>query len=111
MDISKEALLETARRLKNEGFNDLHCITAVDRKDGIELVYIFYAMDKHACTILRTRLTLDDLSAESLAHIWRSADWLEREVYDLFGVKFLNHPDLKRILNPDDWTIHPLRKT
>jgi len=110
MGIPREALLETARRLKNEGFDNLHCITAVDNKDNIELVYIFYAMGKHACTILKTRLTLDDLSVESLAHIWRSADWLEREVYDLFGVKFLNHPNLKRILNPDDWEAYPLRK-
>ena len=67
-------------------------------------------MDKHDCVILKTRLVLNDLTVESLAKIWKSADWLEREVYDLFGVKFLNHPDLKRILNPDDWDVHPLRK-
>ena len=110
IEIPKEALLETAHRLLSEGFTNLHCITAVDKIQYLELVYIFYSMDKHACVILKTRLALNDLTVESLANIWRSADWLEREVYDLFGVKFLNHPDLKRILNPDDWDVHPLRK-
>ncbi len=111
IEIQKEALLETARRLFSEGFDNLHCITAVDKNDSIELVYIFYSMGSRACTILKTPLALNDLAVESLANIWRSADWLEREVYDLFGVKFLNHPGLKRILNPDDWDVHPLRKS
>lgn len=110
IELQKETLLETARRLKNEGFDNLHCITAVDKNGAIELVYIFYSMDSRASTTLKIRLALNDLSVESLAKVWRSADWLEREVYDLFGVKFLNHPNLKRILNPDDWDAHPLRK-
>ncbi|MDD4879466.1 MAG: NADH-quinone oxidoreductase subunit C [Candidatus Omnitrophica bacterium] len=110
IEIPREALPETARRLVSEGFDNLHCITAVDKKDDIELIYTFYSMDKHACVTVKTRLPLDDLNIESLANLRRSADWLEREVYDLFGVKFLNHPNLKRILNPDDWDVHPLRK-
>jgi NADH-quinone oxidoreductase subunit C len=110
IEIPKEALIETARRLAGEGFDNLHCITAVDRGDCIELIYILYSMSSRACAIVRVRLALDDLAVESLAHIWKSADWLEREVYDLFGVGFLHHPNLKRILNPDDWDVHPLRK-
>lgn len=110
VDIPKESLLETARRLLGEGFDNLHCITAVDRIQDIELIYIFYSIDKHACVILKTRVALNNLTIESLANIWKSADWLEREIYDLFGVKFLNHPNLTRILNPDDWDVHPLRK-
>ena len=108
--IPKEALLETARRLASEGFDNLHCITAIDKNESIELIYILYSIDKHACATLKIQLALNDLAIESLANIWKSADWLEREVYDLFGVKFLNHPNLKRILNPDDWDVHPLRK-
>ena len=53
---------------------------------------------------------MDDLTVESLAHLWKSADWLERETYDFYGIKFLNHPDLRRIMNPDSWTDFPLRK-
>ena len=110
IEIPREALLEMARRLDGEGFDNLHCITAVDKNDSLELIYIFYSINSRACAILKTRLALSDLTVESLANIWKSADWLEREVYDLFGVKFLNHPNLKRILNPDDWDVHPLRK-
>ncbi|MFA5339731.1 MAG: NADH-quinone oxidoreductase subunit C [Candidatus Omnitrophota bacterium] len=111
IEIPREALPETARRLTKEGFDNLHCITAVDKNDSIELIYIFYSITSRASATLKIRLALNDLTVESLANIWRSADWLEREVYDLFGVKFLNHPNLKRILNPDDWDVHPLRKS
>jgi NADH-quinone oxidoreductase subunit C len=108
--VPKDGLLEAARGLVGRGFDSLHCITAVDNKDHIELIYSFYSLKKHAGVILKTRLA-GDLSVESLEKYWKSADWLEREIFDLFGVTFLNHPNLKRILNPDEWTIHPLRKT
>lgn len=110
LEISRDGLLEAARGLLDRGFDNLHCITAVDNKDHIELIYSFYSLKEHAAVTLKVRLE-GDLSVESLEKHWRSADWLEREVFDLFGVKFLNHPNLKRILNPDEWTIHPLRKT
>ena len=109
--IAKNEIVEAARRILSEGFDNLHCITAIDRKEYIELVYTFYSIKNKSAATLKTRLSPDDLSIESLARSWRSADWLEREVYDLFGVRFLNHPNLKRILNPDEWTIHPLRRT
>lgn len=110
--IPKGLLLETARYLISTAldFDNLHCITAVDRKDNIELVYAFYSMKKHRGLTLKARLPAGDLNVESLAKFWKSADWFEREIYDLFGVNFLNHPDLKRILNPDEWAVHPLRK-
>lgn len=91
-------------------FDNLHCITAVDKKERIELVYLFYSMSKRHSLTLKIYLSLDALQVESLAPFWKSADWLERETYDLFGVTFSNHPDLRRILNPDDWQGYPLRK-
>lgn len=110
--IPKGLLLEAARYLISPAldFDNLHCITAVDKKENIDLVYYFCSMQKHQNITLKVRLAVNDLNVESLAKFWRSADWFEREIYDLFGVNFLNHPDLKRILNPDGWTVHPLRK-
>jgi NADH:ubiquinone oxidoreductase subunit C len=111
--IKKEVLLNVAKLLKNSelAFQSLHCVTAVDRKDKIEMVYHFYSFRHRYMLTLKANLSMEDLTIETLAHEWRSADWLEREVYDLFGVKFLNHPDLRRILNPDEWTDFPLRKS
>lgn len=109
--IKKESLLAVAQFLK-EGlsFDNLHCVSAVDWRDKIEMVYHLYSFKHRFMLTLKVFLTMQDLTIESLAGLWKSADWLEREEYDLFGVKFLNHPDLRRILNPDEWTDFPLRK-
>ena len=110
--IKKESLLAVAKMLKGPDldFQNLHCVTAVDRKDKIELVYHLYTFKHRYMLTLKAFLAMDDLTVETLSALWQSANWLEREVYDLFGVKFLNHPDLRRILNPDEWTDFPLRK-
>ena len=110
--VQKNSLLETARNLKNGplSFDNLHCITAIDRKDKIELVYTLYSIREHHSITLKTCLTYDDLNVPSLTGLWKSANWLEREVYDFFGVIFTDHPDLRRILNPYDWKEYPLRK-
>ncbi|OGX07893.1 MAG: hypothetical protein A2Z88_00060 [Omnitrophica WOR_2 bacterium GWA2_47_8] len=110
--IKKDNLLTVAKLLKDSdlAFKNCHCITAVDRKDKMEMVYHLYTFKHRYMLTLKVFLAMNDLTVESLTHLWRSADWLEREVYDLFGVKFLNHPDLRRILNPDEWTDFPLRK-
>jgi len=110
--IKKESLLGVANLLKGSDldFANLHCVTAVDRRDKIEVVYHFYTFKHRYMLTLKVFLAMDDLNIESLANLWKSANWLERETYDLFGVKFLNHPDLRRILNPDEWTDFPLRK-
>jgi NADH-quinone oxidoreductase subunit C len=110
--VPKESLLEVAQYLKNPPlvFDNLHCITAVDRKEKMELVYILYSIRERHGVTLKVYLTLEDLNVASLSAIWKSANWLEREVYDLFGIIFSDHPDLRRILNPYDWKGYPLRK-
>ncbi len=109
--IPQSSLFEVAGFLKNEmDFENCHCITAVDRKDKMEVVYHLYSTCNRLMLTLKTIVELNDLTVESLTPFWKSANWLEREVYDLFGIKFLNHPDLRRIMNPDDWTDFPLRK-
>lgn len=110
--VRKDSLLETARNLKNGplSFDNLHCITAIDRIEKIELVYILYSLLKRRALTMKVYLSPEDLNIASLASIWRSADWLERETYDMFGVNFSGHPDMRRILNPYDWKGYPLRK-
>jgi NADH-quinone oxidoreductase subunit C len=110
--IPKERFLEAARYLKTHesAFDSLHCLTAIDRKDRIEVVYVFYSLKNKLKVTLKVNLQNDDLKVESISSLWKSADWFEREVYDLFGVKFMHHPNLKRIMSPDNWQGHPLRK-
>lgn len=111
LTVPKAGLLDVMCFLKTEqGFENCHCVTAVDRKDKMEVVYHLYSFSHHFMLTLKTVLSLDDLTLESVSSLWRSADWLEREVFDLFGIKFLNHSDLRRIMNPDAWTDFPLRK-
>jgi len=110
--VPKQLLLEVVNYLKSGEllFDNLHCITAVDRQERMELVYIFYSFKNHNRVILKVYLTSEGPEVESLTKFYRSADWFEREVYDLFGVKFMNHPNLSRILNPQEWIGYPLRK-
>jgi NADH-quinone oxidoreductase subunit C len=89
--------------------SDLTCVHYPDNKAApFEVVYQLYSISKNE----RVRLKIDanERGVASVTSVWPSADWLEREVYDLFGVVFLNHPDLRRILLPPDWDGHPLRK-
>ncbi len=110
--LKKESLLTVAQYLRNSelAFQNLHCVSGVDWKDKIEVVYHLYSFKHRFMLTLKVFLAMEDLAVESLCGLWESANWLERETFDLFGVKFLNHPDLRRILNPDEWTDYPLRK-
>ena len=88
-------------------------VTGIDYGNGrpVEVVYQMYStVHKHALRV-RCRLPVDAMEIDSVANLWHSANWLEREVYDLFGVTFTGHPDLRRILMPYDYAEgHPLRK-
>jgi len=87
-------------------------ITAVhypDREKQFELIWILYSFPRNERIRVKTMIA-DGESAASAVSIWATANWLEREVYDMFGIRFEGHPDLKRILLPDGWKGHPLRK-
>jgi NADH-quinone oxidoreductase subunit C len=93
-------------------FDYLVDVTAVDHpKDEkrFEVVYILYSFARNDRIRIKTRVK-DGEKTESAVSVHLTANWLEREVYDMFGVEFANHPDLKRILMPDEWEGHPLRK-
>jgi len=94
-------------------FDMLSCITGIDNgveAGTIEVIYNLYSMPFDRSLMLKVILPRDHAEIESVDSVWKSANWLEREIYDMFGVHFKNHPDLRRILMPADWEGHPLRK-
>jgi NADH-quinone oxidoreductase subunit C len=105
----KDKLKEIFSFLKEKGFNFLSFITAVHYKDRFEIVYSLRNINLNEIVFLKTNINEND-EIESLCEIYKGANWMEREIYDMFGIKFKNHPDLRRILLPDDYEGHPLRK-
>ena len=103
--------------MKNEHqFDFLAELTAVDyleyegAKDRFGVVYVVVCMKTGERLVLKTHVNDPDPILPSVYSLWKAADWLEREVYDMFGIKFSGHPDLRRILTPDEFTAFPLRK-
>jgi NADH-quinone oxidoreductase subunit C len=97
----------------DQAFVRLSTVTAVDRfpaEPRFEVVYHLHSIEHNQRIRLKCRLGGNSPVIESVTSVWRGADWYEREVFDLFGISFSNHPDLRRIMMPDDWEGHPLRK-
>jgi NADH-quinone oxidoreductase subunit C len=100
----------TASVMKGGGFY-LETVTAVDFNDSFDLIYLYSTYhDEILRVIVRIKIS-KDVSPHTVSGIYPGAIWLEREVYDFFGIRFLEHPDLRRILNPDNADYHPLLKT
>lgn len=101
---------------KELGFDMLLEITAVDyleypeATDRFGVVYVLVNTQTSERVMIKTFLNLPELRLPSVYPLWRAADWLEREVFDMFGIEFEGHPDLRRILMPDEFTAFPLRK-
>lgn len=115
--VSNAALLEVMQYLKRElGFDALMDVTAVDylnfegATDRFGVVYVVLNTTTGERLILKTFVNDPEPELPTLVPLWGSADWLEREVYDMFGIRFAGHPDLRRILMPDEFTSYPLRK-
>ncbi len=103
-------LLKTAAEIIRQDFDVLFMLAVADYKPKFELNYVFSSYDKPDTIVIRTYITDRDYSIDTLTEVFDSANWEEREAYDLFGIKFNKHPDLRRILLPEDWPGHPLRK-
>jgi NADH-quinone oxidoreductase subunit C len=100
--------LRTDKETSFNYLSDLTCVHYPDRRDApFEVVYNLFAIEENERVRLKVRTKE---SVDSVTGVWPSANWLEREVFDLFGVRFNNHPDLRRLLLPPDWEGHPLRK-
>ncbi len=113
LTLDPEQIVPVCRYLKETaGFERLSGITGVDwwpKDPRFEVVYFLHSIRHNVRLRLVVRLAENE-EIESVFHVWRSANWYEREVFDLFGVTFRNHPSLDRIMMPADWVGHPLRK-
>jgi NADH-quinone oxidoreductase subunit C len=114
LEISPDHIIPALRYCKSQGrYERLSAITAVDwypTEPRFELVYLLHSLARNTRLRLTARVGGTAAEIDSATAVWVGANWYEREIFDLFGVRFRNHPDLRRIMLPDDWEGHPLRK-
>lgn len=114
IEVAPGSVVETMRRLKHElQYERLSSVTGVDRfpvEPRFEVVYHLQSIARKERIRIKARLPGANPEIETVCGVYRSADWYERETFDLFGVRFLDHPNLTRIMMPNDWEGHPLRK-
>jgi NADH-quinone oxidoreductase subunit C len=113
--VEPEAIVEVCRYLRDDpelSFEILSDLTAVDypKEEKIHVVYHLYSYTHRHQAVPKVVLPRDNPRVPTLEGVWKAANWMEREVFDLFGVCFEGHSDLRRILLPEDWVGHPLRK-
>jgi NADH-quinone oxidoreductase subunit C len=113
LKIAHEHIRATAVLVQKAGYNFLEDVTCVDYYPGEPRFQVIYHIVSHSLKA-RVRLAAPiesiDLEIDSIVPVWPSADFYEREVFDLFGIRFSGHPNLRRIMMPDEWEGHPLRK-
>lgn len=114
VNVEANDLLSFAGTLRNDDslyFDQLFCLTCIDRLTYLTMVYHLTSTRYRHNLVVRCKLDRNDPQVETLCHIWRTAEFHEREVYEFFGVRFLNHPDLRTLILPDGWDgRNPLRK-
>ncbi len=113
--VKRERIVEVCRFLATESgleLDFLEDLTALDwpKRNTIEVVYHLLSYSHRHSIVLKVEADRAAPKVPSVEGVWKTANWFEREVYDLFGVEFTGHPDLRRIMLPDDWIGHPLRK-
>jgi NADH-quinone oxidoreductase subunit C len=104
---------EVAEFLRDEPgyeFDYLAVVTAVDLGDNFQSVYHLLSLTHRHSLVIKVEVPRDKPEVPSVAHVWAAANWHEREEWDLMGVVYTGHPDLRRIMLPEDWVGHPLRK-
>lgn len=114
MEVPKENLLEVAKYLRDAfGFSQLVDAVGVDRFTKVnrfEMIYNLWNIDEKLRLFIRVKLDSKKPEVETLTSVWTSADWYEREAYDMYGIIFTNHPDLRRMYMIQDYEYYPLRK-
>lgn len=113
IDIDPARIVEVCRALKADGYLRLAAVTCVDQypmEPRFEVIYHLHSISRNERLRLKCRVSGTQPEIDSVIGVWRGADWFEREVFDLFGVHFRNHGNMTRILMPEAWEGHPLRK-
>ncbi len=116
MTINKKDVIKVASFLKDDNelnFNLCEDVTAIDwarRKDRFSVVYQLFSIKNKFRLRLKCNVDESDCKVESVSSIWKSADWAERETYDMYGIEFINHNDLRRMYMPEEFDYFPLRK-
>ncbi len=115
--VRKDRIVEILRFLHDDGellFDHLADLTAVDwlgkKQPRFEVVYNLFSIRYKQYIRIKAQVSEEDPHIDSVCSIWKTANWFERECYDMFGIIFDGHPDLRRLLMPEDWEGHPLRK-
>lgn len=113
--VAPTSLVEVCRFLRDESGCEYDCLSnesGVDypKRNEIEVVYHLYSYVHFHTVALKAATSRDDAKLPTVEGIWKTANWMEREIYDLLGVHFDGHTDLRRIMMPEDWVGHPLRK-
>jgi NADH-quinone oxidoreductase subunit C len=111
--IESQSILEACKLLKTSPefhFNVLQVVSGADYADRLEVSYVLASYSKNLELILKVKLPRTNANLNSVVSVWAAANFLERECFDMFGIKFTGHPDLRRILCPDDWSGFPLLK-
>jgi len=115
LTVAPDALVDVCRHLRDDIALDFDCLSSLSgvdypKREVIQVVYHFFSYRQRHTFVVKVDVPRDDPRVPTLTPLWSSADWMEREVFDLLGVVFDGHPDLRRILMPEDWPGHPLRK-
>ncbi len=111
--LAPDALPDVAKYLLENpalGFGSLMCLSAVDLGEELQVVYHLFSIEHRHRMTIKVNVTKEKPNVPSVSKVWPTAGWHEREAYDLMGVVFEGHEDLRRILLPEDWEGHPLRK-
>jgi len=114
--VKKDNIVEIVQFLKDDdklAYNMLRHLTCVDylhREPRFEVIYVLYSTTNKQQVVLKAMINADDTTIDSISHLYGSANWAEREVWDMYGIKFNHHPNMRRILLYEEFEGHPLRK-
>jgi len=114
INLNAEEYKEVVTNIKKDGYEMMVDLTAVDwyrkKEPRFELVVQFLSVSKNSRKTVKVKINDENLNIQTITDLYPGANFYEREVFDMFGIEFENHPDMTRILMPDDWVGHPLRK-